>query len=145
MTAPKGAAARPLDGGALTRKGNALIGEGDGDGAIILRSTACSSGRHPFSPSSSRLWQKGDEGRNALGFPHPAVEPGFDRAKSALVRRIASDGQESAALLQAVVRAMGRFSQARPTSESGQFGLLAENLLFSREFVFLFSGELFSG
>jgi hypothetical protein len=62
-----------------------------------------------FSPSRSRLWQKGDEGRNALGFPHPSFDPGFDRAKSALVRRIASDGHESATLLQAVVRAVGQF------------------------------------
>jgi hypothetical protein len=51
-TAPKGAAARPLDGGALTRKGNARTGEGNGDGAIILRSMARSGGRHLFSSQS---------------------------------------------------------------------------------------------
>jgi hypothetical protein len=66
MIALKGAAARPLDGGALTRKGNARTGEGAGDGATTRCSTVCSGGRRGFPlflHGHSRLWQKGDEGR----------------------------------------------------------------------------------
>jgi hypothetical protein len=66
MTALKGAAARPLDGGMLTRKGNARTGKGAGDSATTCCSTVCSGGCRGFPlflHGRSRLWQKGDEGR----------------------------------------------------------------------------------
>jgi hypothetical protein len=64
-TAPKDAAARPLDGGALTRKGNARTGEGGSDGATTLCPTVCSGSRHVFLlflRRRSRLWKKGRRG-----------------------------------------------------------------------------------
>jgi hypothetical protein len=68
-----GAAARPLDGGALTRKGNTRTGEGNGDDAIFLHLTVRSGGhRRPLTfLGRSRQWkEKGDEGRVRLGFPN---------------------------------------------------------------------------